>query len=347
MAPETFDLVVERRRTDRHKIRPAILHEYRRQAVRGAAYPAIVPCPSGKVLGTYITGLSDGDMHCLDRYESEGFLYKRRKVRVKLLKDLNITDKIPSGDLEKREGEEVETETYVWARSLSELENREWDFERFRRYEMKGFWETDDGFEDAAAARGEQQGGGAASGQGGTRGGSATSESSARSGSRPTSGGSTTTGGGMGPNPRRATSQQGATSGRAASSQRGVTGGAGAASQRGNVSRGDSPSGGGATNVRGAAGEKCVTSGLGATGQRVVAAEGVSSGQRRGIGAGGATGQRGLTSGGAASGGGAKDRGSPGVQRTAGFRGHGGEMSEELKGTMEAVYRHRKRDGRP
>lgn len=84
--------------------------------------------------GTFVSGLTEGDIWRLDIFE--GAEYARRKVRLRVLSDA---------------GEEFEVaETYVWVAGREKLEGGEWDFEAFRREKM-GAWvgggkEADGGF---------------------------------------------------------------------------------------------------------------------------------------------------------------------------------------------------------
>jgi hypothetical protein len=116
-------------------IRSAILHDYRRQRVMHADYPAIVPKPLATVRGAFITGLSDMDVRRLDLFE--GSMYERRKVTVKLLRNVRLQENVPDSNLASVEGDEVEAETYVWRDPVGHLEDREWDFENFRKTKMK------------------------------------------------------------------------------------------------------------------------------------------------------------------------------------------------------------------
>lgn len=141
-------------------IRPAILHEFRRHRVRTAEFPAIVPNPSSTVRGTFITGLTDGDIIRLDSFE--GSMYERRPVKVKLLKNVRLEDEVRDSSVARLEGEEVEAETYVWRYPLRDLEDREWDFEHFKKRKMRAWMgfgrqsdsdtEVDEGFASADAA---------------------------------------------------------------------------------------------------------------------------------------------------------------------------------------------------
>ncbi|KAI4141306.1 MAG: hypothetical protein LQ341_003548 [Variospora aurantia] len=110
-------------------IRPAILHDYCRHKVRGYDYPAIIPSPEDCVRGTYVRGLTDGDIFRLDIFE--GPEYERRKVKIRVLDVEGNED--GEGNVE---GEEVEMETYVWVGGDTALEEGEWDFGEFRREKM-------------------------------------------------------------------------------------------------------------------------------------------------------------------------------------------------------------------
>lgn len=144
---------------------PARLHGYRRHRVREADYPAIIACSSGSqpsrtsVLGTLVSGLTDGDMHRLDTYEGEE--YVRKEVSVRVLRGSGrggagsgsgsgggtgaggtdgLQDVLDAAGTEGAdEGEEVKAETYVWVAGEQELEDREWDFETFKRDKL-GWW---------------------------------------------------------------------------------------------------------------------------------------------------------------------------------------------------------------
>ncbi|KAL9100620.1 MAG: hypothetical protein Q9163_004021 [Psora crenata] len=106
------------------KTQPAILPQYVRHRVASCDYPAIITSsdPSACVRGTYVQGLTAADQWRLDIFE--GDQYKRVKVRPRLL------------DAKETQGNEVETETYVWIASREELEDGEWNFEEFRKEKM-------------------------------------------------------------------------------------------------------------------------------------------------------------------------------------------------------------------
>ncbi|KAL4939273.1 hypothetical protein BDV06DRAFT_199276 [Aspergillus oleicola] len=171
------------------RFRPAILHEYRRHRVRYADYPGILKdadtntdsakdepgagtgmglgAPS--VLGTVVSGLTDGDLHRLDIFE--GDQYAREKVSVRILRETLSEDMDPKQDkgngnggegsesdadrhlkdvLEAAgaefadEGESVEAETYVWIAGREGLEDAEWDFEAFKRDKMAWWVNADE-----------------------------------------------------------------------------------------------------------------------------------------------------------------------------------------------------------
>lgn len=193
MAPQVLFRVIygtpepEPWQAERVTIRPAVLHEYRRQRVKHADFPAIVPRPSTTVRGAFITGLTDEDVACLDMFE--GVMYKRQKVKVKLLKDVKLGDNIPDSKLAKAEGEEVEAETYVWRWPVEDLEDKEWDFEHFKKRKLKAWagmvtdpnTSVDEGFADvdaycaavATSTRGGLSGGRGTGGRGSDGGGTA------------------------------------------------------------------------------------------------------------------------------------------------------------------------------
>ena len=109
--------------------RPAMLASYCRRKVRDCDYPAIIPSSGAQVRGTYVQGLTDADIWRLDTFEGEQ--YTREKVHIKLLKEggeapveLNADD--PG----------LETETYIWADGVDDLEEDEWDFAEFRLEKM-------------------------------------------------------------------------------------------------------------------------------------------------------------------------------------------------------------------
>lgn len=104
--------------------------------MRNCDYPAVTPEAGSTVRGTFVSGLTEGDIWRLDIFEGDE--YARRKVRLRVLSNRD------------KEDEEVETETYVWVAGREKLEAGEWDFDAFRREKM-GAWvgggdEADGGF---------------------------------------------------------------------------------------------------------------------------------------------------------------------------------------------------------
>jgi hypothetical protein len=145
--------------------KPAILHGFRRHRVRGADYPGIVQVNkttttkldagsnidgAASVLGTVVSGLTDGDIHRLDIFE--GAEYEKEKVIVRVLResldrgnggldgkdtDGHLRDVLDAAGAEfADEGEEVEAVTYVYLAGQGELEDGEWDFEAFKKDKM-------------------------------------------------------------------------------------------------------------------------------------------------------------------------------------------------------------------
>ena len=116
---------------------PAILPAYTRHKVRYCDYPAIVPSsPSSSVRGTYVRGLTDGDIWRLDIFE--GSPYERQKVKIRVLNE--VGNDTGQGNVE---GEQVEVETYVWVDGREELEDEEWDFAEFKRDKLRMWVGTD------------------------------------------------------------------------------------------------------------------------------------------------------------------------------------------------------------
>ncbi|KAH8702131.1 putative disease resistance protein Aig2 [Talaromyces proteolyticus] len=143
--------------------RPALLPGYRRYRVHNADYPALTPSDSADsppVLGTIVTGITEGDIYRLDRFE--GSEYEKCSVRVKVLRGAAQTKCGEEGDgslqhaLEKtanagcdesafREMEEVEAMTYVWKDGKERLDvDQEWDYEHFKKEKMQWWVEADE-----------------------------------------------------------------------------------------------------------------------------------------------------------------------------------------------------------
>lgn len=135
---------------------PAILHGWRRHRVRGADYPGIIADSASSdktsVLGTLVTGLTDGDIHRLDLFEGDE--YVRQEVSVRTLGDgSSLATTGPDGQLWDMlnaaegsvcEGEEVKADTYVWIAGEDRLEDAEWDLETFKRDKLAAWVEKDE-----------------------------------------------------------------------------------------------------------------------------------------------------------------------------------------------------------
>ncbi|RAK80347.1 gamma-glutamylcyclotransferase family protein [Aspergillus fijiensis CBS 313.89] len=183
MSPQILHRVIHGRATPEPwqraylTIRPAVLPNYRRHRVRHADYPGIVAVAVGSgsgsgggsasVLGTLVTGLTEGDVYRLDLFE--GNEYTKVKVKVKVgvkgkgeghgangvgdeeedvrvgLEGLEGTATAPDGAEAEAEAEaEVEALTYVWTAGRERLEDAEWDFEAFKRDKMAWWVEADE-----------------------------------------------------------------------------------------------------------------------------------------------------------------------------------------------------------
>ncbi|PYH96108.1 disease resistance protein Aig2 [Aspergillus ellipticus CBS 707.79] len=168
MAPPVLHRVIhghptpEKWQRDLLTIKPAILHSYRRHRVRHADYPGIVSVstdpntdantgPESSVLGTVVSGLTDGDVYRLDMFE--GSEYEKREVVVRVLGKRGegegeegvrgVLDKMEDGANAVGEGVEVRAVTYVWTAGEERLEDAEWDFEAFKRDKMAWWVEAD------------------------------------------------------------------------------------------------------------------------------------------------------------------------------------------------------------
>ncbi|KAI4093830.1 MAG: hypothetical protein LQ339_007612 [Xanthoria mediterranea] len=125
--------------------RPALLHQHRRHRVLHHDYPAVIPQQSSSVRGTYVSGLTDGDIYRLDIFE--GNEYERRRVKLKILDTEG--DEAGEGNVE---GEELEVETYIWVAGEERLVDGEWDFAEFRREKMHNWITSSDEYDEVDEA---------------------------------------------------------------------------------------------------------------------------------------------------------------------------------------------------
>ncbi|RMZ90069.1 hypothetical protein DV736_g2703, partial [Chaetothyriales sp. CBS 134916] len=153
------------------KIHSALLHDHQRHRVLGCDYPGVIPHRGGSVKGTVVSGLTEGDVLRLDIFE--GSQYERRRVKVRLLRDIEHSEGGPlqfekklqeKEKLEQDVGvEEVEAQTYIWIDDPLALELEEWDFEEFKRDKMQAWMglstedtngvKMDEGFNDVDRAQ--------------------------------------------------------------------------------------------------------------------------------------------------------------------------------------------------
>lgn len=135
MVPEVFNTVCYNNKTvpdiiaRQHKFTPAILHGYIRRRVKFADYPGITEDAEHTVFGMFAEGLTKANLDKLDYFE--GAEYERRTVKVKLLE--KVGDVHGEGNVE---GEEREAQVYVFLLE-QHLEQKEWDFEEFKRDKLK------------------------------------------------------------------------------------------------------------------------------------------------------------------------------------------------------------------
>lgn len=152
---------------------PALLPGFIRRKVRYNDYPGITPAKAPAcVRGTYVYGLTDGDMWRIKIFE--GSQYELRKIKVKLLRQRNDVEEgsrrcegegegeekreengeaeAETYDLLERkyddaENEEVETNTYVYTAGDTRLEDGEWNFEEFKRDKLVRWTGLDEEYE--------------------------------------------------------------------------------------------------------------------------------------------------------------------------------------------------------
>lgn len=154
------------------RFQPAVLHGYRRHRVQGADYPGIVPVGNKSttteessasetntktsVIGTLVSGLTDGDIYRLDKFE--GSEYEKKPVVVRTLRaliddkkakatpsDSQLRDVLDAVDSRSEdEGDEVTAVTYVYTAGDDMLEDAEWDFESFKRDKMAWWINADE-----------------------------------------------------------------------------------------------------------------------------------------------------------------------------------------------------------
>jgi hypothetical protein len=120
---------------------PALLIDYQRHRVKGADYPAIIPRKGASVRGTLVTGLTEGDWWRLDAFEGSEYVKKVVQIRVnkknaqEQLSTGHEWDTLDENDL-KLNGEDVWAQTYVWIAKEAFLEDKEWDFNEFKKEKM-------------------------------------------------------------------------------------------------------------------------------------------------------------------------------------------------------------------
>lgn len=104
--------------------------------------PASSSSSSSSVRGTYVRGLTDGDIRRLDIYEGDE--YVRKMVKIRTLAQVGDDDDAVMGIVEEEAAEEVETETYLWIAGEDALEESDWDFAAFKRDKLRNWLILDD-----------------------------------------------------------------------------------------------------------------------------------------------------------------------------------------------------------
>ena len=105
----------------------ALLHGHRRRRLSRQVYPAIVPCPGGRVEGLLYRGLAPGQLAALDAFE--GAMYRRVAVTVVI------------------QAECFTAETYLLRKAWSHLlSDEDWSLQRFVAEGLREFLADYPGF---------------------------------------------------------------------------------------------------------------------------------------------------------------------------------------------------------
>lgn len=153
MAPQVVEVLLGR---IPEQITAARLAHYSRYPVKGQVFPAIIPgkADGGEksaagVTGVILFGLSDGERKALDWFEDVE--YQRTPVQVSYVTKPTMSDGHPdvddSGSSSSNENqlkmERLDTEAYVWANPLSELElGKDWSFQTFQEQHLDWYLEN-------------------------------------------------------------------------------------------------------------------------------------------------------------------------------------------------------------
>ncbi|EHL01519.1 BtrG-like protein [Glarea lozoyensis ATCC 20868] len=104
--------------------KPALLRNHMRHRIKSVAYPAVAPHKGKNVQGILVSGLTDGDIRRLDRFE--GDQYDRKVLGVELLGEDGVFGT----------GGNVEAEVYMWNYKYEGLRRGEWSIEEFREVHL-------------------------------------------------------------------------------------------------------------------------------------------------------------------------------------------------------------------
>jgi len=118
MEPQVLSLV-SGEHFNSFRLRPAVLHGYRRVRVADATYPGIYPAEGSEVQGFLARGLSEEAVRRIDAFENDG--YDRQNLQVI-----------------SKQGTPVQAAAYV-ASSRMKLTDEEWDFEVWRANHRQAF----------------------------------------------------------------------------------------------------------------------------------------------------------------------------------------------------------------
>ncbi len=111
-----FPELIEKLTGEKFSLIPAVLHGFRRFAVKGSDYPAIVPEENSKVTGMLVMDVDAKSMKMLAYFEGDEYR-KEDVVVVSENKKFNAT-------------------SFVWNEDLKLLEKYDWDFQKFKKHSL-------------------------------------------------------------------------------------------------------------------------------------------------------------------------------------------------------------------
>ncbi len=94
-------------------IKPAVLNDFMRRAIKGCDYPAIISSTGKQINGLLIENVDDNSLNAIDYFEGDEY----EKTMVKVIVN----------------GNEIQALTYVWTADKNKLEDHDWDKDQFEK----------------------------------------------------------------------------------------------------------------------------------------------------------------------------------------------------------------------